>query len=112
MRPLSCWAAGTGCSERMMDHQDVISTVANALKDAPGIRALFLSGSYGNGMADAYSDIDFVMVAEDGASAVVGPQACARLDQRNHRGLDAHRCDYPETGPDAGTYAKQPEGAV
>ena len=71
MRPLSCWAAGTGCSERMMDHQDVISTVANALKDAPGIRALFLSGSYGNGMADAYSDIDFVMVAEDGASDAV-----------------------------------------
>ncbi|WP_428542068.1 nucleotidyltransferase domain-containing protein [Profundibacter sp.] len=25
----------------------------------PEIRALFLSGSYGNGMADEYSDIDF-----------------------------------------------------
>jgi len=54
-----------------MDHTDVISTITRAVQDAPGIRALFLSGSYGNGMADAYSDIDFVMVADDGASDAV-----------------------------------------
>lgn len=40
----------------------------------PGLRALFLSGSYGNGMADEYSDIDFVLVAEDGASDTVAAQ--------------------------------------
>ncbi|MDX8347982.1 aminoglycoside 6-adenylyltransferase [Cognatiyoonia sp. IB215446] len=54
-----------------MDHTDVIATITKAVRDAPGIQALFLSGSYGNGMADAYSDIDFVMVADDGASDAV-----------------------------------------
>ncbi|MCY6382637.1 aminoglycoside 6-adenylyltransferase [Hoeflea prorocentri] len=51
-----------------MRQNDVIDTIATALRDAPGIRALFLSGSHGNGLADDYSDIDFVMVAIDGAS--------------------------------------------
>jgi len=45
----------------------VIRTIAGALEDEPGIMGLFLSGSYGNGLADAYSDIDFVLVAEEGA---------------------------------------------
>lgn len=52
-------------------HAEVIATIANALHDEPGIRALFLSGSHGNGLADAYSDIDFVMVAADGPSDAV-----------------------------------------
>ena len=51
-----------------MNHSEVIRVIADATRNAPGIRALFLSGSHGNGMADAYSDIDFVMVAEEGAS--------------------------------------------
>ncbi|WP_299731625.1 nucleotidyltransferase domain-containing protein [uncultured Tateyamaria sp.] len=50
-----------------MTHQHVIDTLTAALADAPGIEALFLSGSYATGLADAYSDIDFVMVAQDGA---------------------------------------------
>ncbi|QPH55004.1 nucleotidyltransferase domain-containing protein [Pontivivens ytuae] len=54
-----------------MDHQTVIDVVAEALRDAPGIRGLFLSGSYGTGMADAYSDIDFILVAEDGPTDAV-----------------------------------------
>ncbi len=54
-----------------MNHADVISTITDATTEAPGIRALFLSGSYGNGMADAHSDIDFIMVAEDGATDAV-----------------------------------------
>ncbi len=54
-----------------MTHDKVIETISNAVSDAPGIRALFLGGSYGNGLSDAYSDIDFVLVAEDGASDAV-----------------------------------------
>lgn len=56
---------------RPASHSDVIEAISDALVDVPGIRALFLSGSYGNGTADAYSDIDFVMVAEDGATDAV-----------------------------------------
>ncbi|MEP5758419.1 MAG: nucleotidyltransferase domain-containing protein [Litoreibacter sp.] len=41
------------------------------MKDTPDVQALFLSGSYGNGMADDYSDIDFVLVAKDGASDAI-----------------------------------------
>ena len=54
-----------------MKHAEVIQAITDATINAPGIRALFLSGSYGNGLADAYSDIDFVLVAEDGASDAV-----------------------------------------
>lgn len=54
-----------------MRHQDVIDTIAAALRDAPGIRALFLSGSHATGHADDYSDIDFILVADDGASDAV-----------------------------------------
>ena len=51
-----------------MDHEDVIRTIVDSLRQTPGIRALFLSGSYGNGLADAYSDIDFILVSEEGAT--------------------------------------------
>ncbi len=54
-----------------MDHPKIIATLADALRDKPGIRALFLSGSYATGHADAYSDIDFLLVAEDGATDAV-----------------------------------------
>lgn len=54
-----------------MDHQQTINTISNALSGAPGIEALFLSGSHATGLADAYSDIDFVMVAADGATDAV-----------------------------------------
>ncbi|MEP1585925.1 MAG: aminoglycoside 6-adenylyltransferase [Tateyamaria sp.] len=54
-----------------MKHNEVIQVITDAVRDAPGIRALFLSGSYGNGMADEFSDIDFVMVAEEGATDAV-----------------------------------------
>jgi len=51
-----------------MKHREIIDTIKNALQDVPAIRALFLSGSYGNGLADEYSDIDFVLLARDGAT--------------------------------------------
>ncbi|UOA26542.1 nucleotidyltransferase domain-containing protein [Pseudosulfitobacter sp. DSM 107133] len=57
-----------------MDHPETIKTILDALSDTPDIRALFLSGSYANGMADAYSDIDFVLVAKDGATDAIAGQ--------------------------------------
>ncbi len=54
-----------------MKHSEAIQTISDAIRDVLGIRALFLSGSYGNGMADQYSDIDFILVAEEGASDAV-----------------------------------------
>lgn len=51
-----------------VDHQEAIDVIAGSLRDAPSIRALYLSGSYGNGLADKYSDIDFVLVAKEGAT--------------------------------------------
>ncbi len=51
-----------------MTHAETIQTLADAMKDVPGVKALFLSGSYGCGLEDEFSDIDFVLVAEDGAT--------------------------------------------
>jgi predicted nucleotidyltransferase len=55
----------------LVKHTETIHVIADATRDVPGIRALFLSGSYATGLADKYSDIDFVMVAEEGASDAV-----------------------------------------
>ncbi|PCJ08544.1 MAG: hypothetical protein COB16_07695 [Rhodobacteraceae bacterium] len=51
-----------------MEHSKIIETIAHSLRENPTVRALFLSGSYSNGLADKYSDIDFVLVTTDGAS--------------------------------------------
>lgn len=42
--------------------------IATALRGVPEVEARFLSGSHGNGMADTYSDLDFVLVSEHGAT--------------------------------------------
>lgn len=49
-----------------MKSEQVIETISNELRDHSAVRGLFLSGSFGNGRADAYSDIDFVLVSKDG----------------------------------------------
>ncbi len=51
--------------------REVIQLITEAIQGLPAIRALFLSGSFGTGMADEYSDIDFVLVANEGASDAV-----------------------------------------
>ena len=51
-----------------------ITRIADSLKGVPDIRALFLSGSFGNGRADAFSDIDFLLVADGGASYRIAAQ--------------------------------------
>jgi len=42
-----------------MDQQTLIARVTAALADDQRIRGLFLSGSFGRGTADQYSDVDF-----------------------------------------------------
>ncbi|WP_370401246.1 aminoglycoside 6-adenylyltransferase [Sulfitobacter sp. JB4-11] len=54
-----------------MRHETVIDLIAQPLRDEPEVRALFLSGSHANGMADAFSDVDFVLVAQEGASDAI-----------------------------------------
>lgn len=54
-----------------MKQTEVINVIADALRNVPSIRALYLSGSFGNGMADDYSDIDFILVANEGATDAV-----------------------------------------
>lgn len=49
-----------------MKLERVIETISNAMRDHSTVRGLFLSGSFGNGRADAYSDIDFILVSKDG----------------------------------------------
>jgi hypothetical protein len=48
-----------------------IRTITETLEAEPGIRALALSGSHGAGIADAFSDLDFLVVAEDGPTDAV-----------------------------------------
>ncbi|MEJ6393064.1 nucleotidyltransferase domain-containing protein [Gymnodinialimonas sp. 2305UL16-5] len=40
--------------------------LADNLRSAPEIRAMFLGGSHGTGLADAYSNLDFVLVVPEG----------------------------------------------
>ncbi|MEM6374156.1 MAG: nucleotidyltransferase domain-containing protein [Pseudomonadota bacterium] len=51
-----------------MTHQSTIDAIKAAMIDVPGVQALFLSGSHATGLADDFSDIDFVLVATDGAT--------------------------------------------
>ena len=45
-----------------------IAKIGGKLRGDSRIRALFLSGSHAVGLADAYSDVDFLLVSSDGAT--------------------------------------------
>jgi hypothetical protein len=47
-----------------MEQQALITRITEALNPDPRIRALFLSGSFGTGTNDAYSDVDLLAVLE------------------------------------------------
>ena len=51
-----------------MDPRAAIELIVGAVREAPSVRALFLSGSYGAGLEDKHSDIDFLAVSTDGAT--------------------------------------------
>ncbi len=74
---------------------DVVSHLKQSLQGAPGIKALFLSGSHANGMADAYSDLDFVLVSEDGASDTVAAQWVDAVAQTGEIVLNWDRTTVP-----------------
>ncbi|CAH1665761.1 hypothetical protein [Chelatococcus asaccharovorans] len=49
-----------------MDNAAAITTIAQALEDKPDVLALYLGGSFGVGLEDAHSDLDFVAVTTEG----------------------------------------------
>lgn len=54
-----------------MTPEETIRRISEALSDRPAIRALFLSGSHATGLADDFSDLDFVLVAPEGPSDAI-----------------------------------------
>lgn len=48
----------------MSRQQDFITHIQHAFSDHLGVKALFLSGSFGRGTADAFSDVDLLLIAE------------------------------------------------
>ncbi|MET3598927.1 nucleotidyltransferase domain-containing protein [Martelella mangrovi] len=54
-----------------MGSEDAIPTITGTIERSPEIDALYLSGSFAVGLEDEYSDIDFVLVAGEGASDAV-----------------------------------------
>jgi len=48
-----------------MTPQQAIERITNALQRNEAVRALFLTGSYGVGLEDAHSDLDFLAVVRD-----------------------------------------------
>lgn len=78
-----------------MEHQDVIEIIASALQEVAEVRALFLSGSYGNGLADDYSDIDFILVAKGGATDAVAELWREAVDQTGEIALWWDRTTSP-----------------
>lgn len=52
-----------------MLQDQIIQALSSALLNREDLRALFLVGSFGKGTADAYSDIDFLAIVEEGRKA-------------------------------------------
>lgn len=61
--------------------QTIISSLTTALQSQSETKAIFLSGSHANGLADDYSDIDMVAVANDGPSEGISGAFCAAVTQ-------------------------------
>lgn len=52
-----------------MNARKPVQHMGSRLENVQALRALFLSGSYGIGLEDAYSDIDFLAVVEEGGQS-------------------------------------------
>ena len=61
-----------------------LTTLATVLQGVPDVNPLFLSGSHGKGMGDAYRDLDFVLVSGRGATDAI---ACACRHAVSQTGL-------------------------
>lgn len=67
-----------------MDAAEVIRRITQSLEQDTRVRALFLSGSHGNGLADTHSDIDFILITDDGPTdeiAALWKEAVARTGE-------------------------------
>ena len=64
-----------------MDHRTAIDRITDALHPHDAVRALFLSGSFGTGLADDYSDIDMTLVTTDGATDATAALCRAAIEQ-------------------------------
>jgi len=53
------------------DQQQLIDAIAHRLDAEPGVEALWLAGSLGGGGGDAFSDVDLLVLAADGAAGEV-----------------------------------------
>src|SRR5262245_38533175 len=49
-----------------MNQRAFIGRIKTTLQTDPRVRALFLSGSFGDGTADQYSDVDLLVVTDHG----------------------------------------------
>jgi hypothetical protein len=63
-----------------MDQAELIDAVVGAWRDDARMRALFLSGSFGRGSADRFSDVDFLAVIAPDDQEAVAADWRARLE--------------------------------
>lgn len=63
-----------------MDQRELIAAVADSLSEVEAVRGLFLSGSFGRGTADTWSDVDFVIVAAADDHATLAADWRQRLE--------------------------------
>ena len=61
------------------DQQDLIDSIARRLDAEPGVEALWLAGSLGAGRGDAFSDVDLLVLAADGAADEVSAKLARDL---------------------------------
>jgi hypothetical protein len=59
----------------------VATQIADILRTKPAVRALLLGGSHGNGLADTYSDLDFILVTNDGTNDTIASEWQQTLTQ-------------------------------
>ena len=91
-----------------MDQEALIARVAEALKPDERVRALFVSGSFGRGTADRYSDVDLLAILEPAEREAFAAQWFDRLDAimplvfRNRQILSA----YVSASSDPDSYGK------
>ncbi len=63
-----------------MKQNQIIDAVTKRFQGDERLRALFLSGSYGNGTGDAWSDVDFLAIAEKDDRQAVKAEFVAALE--------------------------------
>lgn len=69
--PVACWSNDVSSKAKgstlnsAVSREQAIDSIAERLKPDHSIRALYLSGSFGAGLEDRFSDIDFLAVVDD-----------------------------------------------